>query len=154
MVEVLVSYASGTSRMLETCLSALGRHDSGFAGGVRVVVLTGDSQAFEEAKNVAYDHGAACVQYDVSGVTTSSGRHAKMLDMAVLDTQAKHVLSLDSDCFPVADGWLAKIFAVGKDVSGILWPWVPPPAGLDMKTIEMRLRRQHCWNNTDRKSVV
>jgi len=34
------------------------------------------------------------------------------------------------------------------EIAGILWPWAPPPEALDKKTIEYRVRMNHCWNNT------
>lgn len=145
MVEILVSYAAGTQDVLRACLDSLARHDAG--EGVETVVLTGDDQAFEEAKPLAYEHGAKVCMYRVESAT-GSGRHAKMLDAAVADSKATYVLTLDSDCFPVHDSWLSYLMATGCDVSGIAWPWKPPDATLDRKTMEWRIRRQHCWENT------
>jgi hypothetical protein len=89
--------------------------------------------------------------YDVGKAPTGSGQHARLLDAAVKDVDSEFVLTMDSDCFPVADGWLKTLVDMQKEdvvVSGILWPWVPPPESLSHKTIEWRIRRQHCWNNT------
>ena len=149
MIEVLVSYAAGTSEMLETCLASLRRHDAGKE--YDVAVLTGDPQACEEAKPVAGTYGASCFSCDVSMARTSSGRHGRMLDAAVASSKAERVLTLDSDCFPVADGWmsdLAERLDAGADVAGIAWPWAPPPDTVGRDTIEWRVRRQHCCTNT------
>jgi uncharacterized protein with HEPN domain len=81
VIEVLISYAAGTSDMLDVCLSSFRRHDAGTAN--TVVVLSGDDQAFEESKPVAQRYCAVCCQYDVTGARTSSGRHGRMLDAAV-----------------------------------------------------------------------
>lgn len=36
----------------------------------------------------------------------------------------------------------------GARVAGILYPWAPPPADLDHKKIEWRVRSQQCWERT------
>ena len=75
--------------------------------------------------------------------------HGRLLDLAMADVTTERVLTLDSDCFPVANGWLKVLVDMADGgVSGILWPWVPPPPDLDPKNIESRVRTYHCWNNT------
>jgi hypothetical protein len=132
--------------MLETCLLSLRRHDAGEPNVV--VVLAGDREAYAEACDVSSCFPVEVRLYDSTGARTSSGRHARMLDAALADSGSERFLTLDSDCFPVADGWLSALAALKKDVAGILWPWVPPPSPVEKSTIEWRLRRQHCWNNT------
>jgi hypothetical protein len=78
--------------------------------------------------------------------------HGEMLD-AVIPSRVygDYVLTLDSDCFPVADGWLGDLVAMlegGAAISGILHPWAPPPADMPHKKVEWRVRSQHCWENT------
>lgn len=148
MIEVLVSYASGTTDMLGVCLSSIARHDAG--ADMTVVVLAGDNEAYAEAVKVGHDFSVEVRHYDSTGAKTSSGRHARMLDAAVADCKHEHVLTLDSDCFPMADGWLGKLVDLGKGacVSGILWPWVPPPVSVGRNTIEWKIRSQHNWERT------
>lgn len=146
MVEVVISYAAGTGSILEICLSAVRRYDAG--AGYGLVVLAGDNVAYGEAVRIAHDFSTEVRFYDSTLGATSSGRHARMLDAALKDCKHSHFLTLDSDCFPIASGWLSGLMDLDCDVSGILWPWVPPPAGVGKDTIEWRLRRQHCWNNT------
>lgn len=144
MVEVLISYAAGTADMMRVCLDALRRHDAGEP--FNAVVLAGDETAFEEAHPLL--EGDECLRLYSCGGATNSGRHARMLDAAIADSRDEYVLTLDSDCFPVADGWLARLMGSGCDVSGILWPWAPPDATVGRNTMEWRIRRQHCYNNT------
>lgn len=149
-VEVVISYAAGTLAMLETCLAALRRHLPKQDICVVTRVLTGDPVAFEEARPFAAD-GVFVMLYDSTGAKTSSGRHARMLDAALKEAVYDYFLTLDSDCFPVADGWLEELLKMldeGASVSGILWPWAPMPATVRRGTIEWRLRHQHCWERT------
>jgi hypothetical protein len=76
-----------------------------------------------------------------------------MLDEAVRNIPCPHefVLSLDSDCLPVADGWLSGLVGIMSHpkvgAAGILHPWAPPP-DMPRKMIEWRVRNQHCWETT------
>ena len=65
-----------------------------------------------------------------------------------LQNAHKWLLTLDSDCFPVADGWLTDLLAMKASVAGILHPWQPPSDELDPTTIEWRIRSEWNWNNT------
>jgi len=149
MISVLVSYASGTEKMLDVCLKSIARHKAGEP--FEVIVLTGDDLAYKEAKKVS-GNKAEVRMYDTTGAGSSSGRHARMLDSAVKELKTEYFLTLDSDCFPVADEWLSCLMKMLKtpnvEVTGICWPWIPPPATTERNTIEWRVRRQHCWNNT------
>lgn len=148
MVTILVSYASGTKPMLEACLSALQRHKS--KEPCEVVVLAGDDVAHAEAVSVAAPFQVKTSLFYSTDAASSSGRHARMLDCALIDLDSEYFLTLDSDCFPVVDDWLdeLKVMAGDADVVGIYWPWIPPPMGVSKITIEWRLRRNHCWLNT------
>lgn len=132
--------------MLDVCLSSLARYDAGES--YIPIVLAGDEKAFSEAKEIASVLGTEVRFYDSTLGATSSGRHARMLDAALVDCKHEYFLTLDSDCFPVADGWISGLMSLKYDVSGILWPWIPPSSEVGKGTIEWRLRRQHCWNNT------
>ena len=149
MVTILVSYASGTMPMLETCLSALQRHKSKVPH--EIVVLAGDDLAMEQADKVSSPFGVKTSLFYSTDAKSSSGRHARMLDCALLTLPLERFfLSLDSDCFPIADDWLDVLVSMADDadVVGICWPWVPPPMDISKITIEWRLRKNHCWNNT------
>jgi hypothetical protein len=62
------------------------------------------------------------------------------------------VLTLDSDCFPIADGWLSELLGMMSDeevgCAGILHPWAPPSPDMTANLIEHRVRSQHCWETT------
>jgi hypothetical protein len=77
--------------------------------------------------------------------------HGTMLDCAIESIDTKYILTLDSDCFPIADGWLGELFGMmAPDVAcaGILHPWSPPPDDMPKNKIEWRVRSQHCWETT------
>jgi len=77
-----------------------------------------------------------------------------MLDKAVSMgvVSSEFVLTLDSDCFPVVDGWLSGLVGMmgcrKVAAAGVLHPWAPPPAGMDGELVEWRVRSQHCWDRT------
>ena len=148
MITILVSYASGTMPMLDTCLSALKRHKS--KEPHEIVVLAGDDLAHNEAMQVSSLFDVKTSLFYSTDAKSSSGRHARMLDCALLDLDSEYFLTLDSDCFPVKDDWLdvLRSMADDADVVGIYWPWVPPPMSISKITIEWRLRKNHCWDNT------
>lgn len=78
--------------------------------------------------------------------------HGAMLDAYLKDVPVETPIfgTMDSDCFPIRSGWLDEIKSwLGKSaLAGILHPWAPPPADLDNKKVEWRVRSQHCWRNT------
>jgi hypothetical protein len=82
-----------------------------------------------------------------------------MLDAFLVDrgVDTEFFLTMDSDCFPVAEGWLDYMLEMADGspayreparVVGILHPWSPPPADMDHDKIEWRVRSQHCWDST------
>lgn len=149
MVTILMVYASGIERMFEVTLKALARHDAGVPYKLWVITDQKDEAASQEAWKYVrqFDVGT----YDVGVSQTGSGQHGKLLDQAFQTVDSEYFLTMDSDCFPVADGWLKALVDMQADdvaASGILWPWVPAPEDLDHKTIEWRIRSHHCWNNT------
>lgn len=83
----------------------------------------------------------------------SSGVHGSMLDLFLPgEADADIVGTMDSDCLPVADGWLdglVQALEVGPArLAGILHPWKPPHDKMNRKSIEWRVRSQHCWLTT------
>ena len=87
--------------------------------------------------------------------------HGCMLDYVAAKVETDYILTLDSDCLPVHDGWIEELVNIMDDdhalkgyrpgsriaTAGILHPWGPPP---DMKKskLEYRVRSQHCWETT------
>jgi hypothetical protein len=82
----------------------------------------------------------------------SSKLHGWMLDQVIpSEITTEYFLTMDSDCFPVADGWLDDLMVMmnkGAMLSGILHPWAPPPVDLESNKLEYRVRKQHCWETT------
>jgi len=106
----------------------------------------------EDAYRVAAPYDAEVHVVDVPGDTDVSSRvHGIMLDSYLPDSvNTEYVMTLDSDCFPVADGWLESLVAMLNGearVVGILHPWAPP-GDLSKSSIEWRVRSQHCWEST------
>lgn len=148
MTTVLIAYAAGTSEMLDVCLSSIERHDAGADYSVKVVT---DDRGYVEALEVAGQHDDVGVfGYNIGSMKNGSMMHGTLLDMAIKDVDSEYVLSLDSDCFPVAPDWLKTLhsLAEGSVISGILWPWIPPPPEMDEMAMEYRIRKNHCWDNT------
>ena len=149
MITILVAYAAGTSEMLDVCLSALDRHSAGVECNVLVVT---DGFGWGEAIEVASNHKEGIpIAYDIGPTANGSEMHGKLLDRAIKNVESEYILTLDSDCFPIADGWLGDLLGMIQGnivLSGILWPWVPAPKSLNEATLEARIRKNHCWNNT------
>lgn len=149
MVTILIAYAKGTSDILDVCLSALNRHDAGAENDIMVIT---DSLGWSEALEVSSKHSNITVSaYDIGKTANGSEMHGKLLDKAIRELDSEYVLTLDSDCFPVADKWLSDLLAMQQGntvLSGILWPWVPAPKSVSEITLEYRIRRSHCWSNT------
>ena len=150
MVTIVICYQSGTELMLLANLKSIKRHTHGI--GYKIVVVTrkgGDSEFLNSLKSGSLVQDIA--ELDINAEVTSHV-HGMMLDAVIpsmIDT--KYVMTLDSDCFPVADGWLSDLLEMmrgGARVVGILHPWAPPPASMDKKKIEWRVRSQHCWETT------
>ena len=151
MVTTIVAYAHGVSDILETCLASLERHPAGVPNKVQIVTdIHGYCEAMEEATKYPL-LSPEVVAYEIGMYATGSEMHGKLLDMAVKEADTEFILSLDSDCFPVADNWLKHLVDLhnqGTFVVGILWPWVQPPVDLDEATIEYKVRKNHCYDCT------
>jgi len=144
----LIAYAAGTMEMLDVCLSALERHKSGVDNRIRIVT---NAIGYAEALSVTSEHNAEVVAYEIGMTPNGSIMHGMLLDAALNDVETEYFLTLDSDCFPVADDWLLDLLRMMDDgaiLAGILWPWIPPPNDIDEMTMEYRIRINHCWNNT------
>ena len=150
---IAVCYKVGTSDILRVWFDSILRH----TGVCRVVVVTSDEKSAYEASDVRKDLGYTPVCMDVTCVCPDkvplSRVHGAMLDAFLKSYKLKTelLLSMDSDCFPIADGWLdglERMIDEGAKVAGILHPWAPPPADMGHDKIEWRVRSQHCWERT------
>jgi hypothetical protein len=150
MVTMLMVYASGVEKMLETAMESIRRHDSGTRLGIKIVLDNRDKKAFEEVSRwSSYD--VEIVGYDVGVAKSGSGQHGRLLDRAIQDVTTEYTLTMDSDCFPVADDWVGGLLRMmeNKNVaaSGIRWPWCPIESDVDQKSLEWRIRQFHNWEN-------
>jgi len=176
---VVITYIRGTQDMLKVCLAALNRNNAGLPCKVKIITdLDGFNEAKsflpadtdidytqeilgppETIKSNIIIRCARGLSKDMIleafnlGTTPISGStmHGVLLDAAMKSIDTDYVLTLDSDCFPIAPNWLKKLMDMqdnGATLSGILWPWIPAPSDIKPGEIEYRVRRLHCWNNT------
>jgi len=145
MVTILMTYKSGPVRMLEVAVSALMRYKSGYPFELKIVTDVSDLRAEAEVPLRYW------TPFQINPAKSGSGQHGRLLDAAVKHVDTEYFLTLDSDCFPVADGWLKDLVDMqGENISasGILWPWVPAPETVQLNTMEARIRGYHCSKNT------
>ena len=148
-VEIVTCYKAGTMPIMEVWARSVAKHTPGDGYGVTVLVKRGEAGELVGPWMSAFN----VVEVDVGGDEVSVARvHGKMLDCYIPSrVRADFVCTMDSDCFPVADGWLdglVDMIEAGATVSGILHPWAPPPSDMKKTKLEWRVRSQHCWNNT------
>lgn len=150
MVTIVICFQSGTESMMEVCLGSIARHTR---FPYELIVASRDSDLDEldimlgkmpcESRVVRLD--MVCPGYTTSRV------HGMMLDQVIPDmVESEYVLTLDSDAFPMADGWLEELVAMVQNggCSGILHPWGPPPENMARDRIEWKVRSQQCWKHT------
>jgi hypothetical protein len=140
---------------METCAAAVARHTLDV--DYDLMIVTRDA-AFGELDHVVAELPLRQAGVFFANVPDVSGSlvHGRMLDVAMdrimAERRSPFVLTLDSDCFPVADGWLSGLLGEFDDpkvgAAGILHPWGPPPEDMDHHLIEWRVRSQHCWEST------
>jgi hypothetical protein len=149
MTTIVICYKSGTSPMLRANLCSLRRHTPDTCYKTMVVMDNADKEdpeLLELRDKFGFD--LKMVQVDVG----ENRSHGAMLDSVIpseIDTE--YFMTLDSDCFPVADGWidgLKSMLCDDKKIAGILHPWAPPPSNMKKTLLERRVRIQHCWRNT------
>jgi len=150
-VTIVVCYLKGTARIMETWLSSVARHSKDTE--YKVVILTKSGHA-EELKDLVLSYDSVrIVEVDLPDNPRVSSRiHGKMIDEFIpRNVDSEFVITMDSDSFPIADGWIRDMVGIldgGYRVTGILHPWAPPTDDMDKKLLEWRVRSQHCWNNT------
>jgi hypothetical protein len=150
---IVVCYKEGTMEILQIWFSSVIGYTRAL-DQIRIVVVTASDQARDEALEVSRLMPKTSV-VQVKPLDMPKARiHGAMLDAFLVEegVGTEFLLTMDSDCFPVADGWLenglVEIMDGGARVAGILHPWAPPPADMDHKKIEWRVRSQHCWDST------
>ena len=146
-VSIVICYQEGTAPILDACLGSISRHTQYNDFDVLVVARNFDTEGSDVV--LGYDF-ANMVQIKIDDAELSN-IHGVMLDHVWPGLNSEMILTLDSDCFPVADGWLQGLVDMiddGVDVAGILHPWAPPPGDMKKTKIEWRVRSQHCWNVT------
>ena len=150
---IAVCYKAGTQEILWTWFVAIFKH----TGPCKIVVITADLQSQKEATEIINGLEHSKANMEVVQVTMTpcppARIHGTMLDnfLASNMVTTEFFLTMDSDCFPVADGWLEDLEGMldkGAKVAGIRHPWAPPSEDMDHCRIEWRVRSQHCWNNT------
>jgi len=146
MVNVVICYQKGTGKMLDACLSSIKRH-TGHPHKVWLVTAEPDEALF----SLARDNDLPLLEN--SKIKGDNHAHGALLDWAIygIGHDYDFILTLDSDCFPVADFWLQDLMFMmenGARIAGILHPWAPPPLTMQKSWIEWRVREQHCWEST------
>lgn len=151
MITIVICYQSGTGSILLANLASIERHSVGVPYQVIVVARKGASDTQSFLSELHQHYPVKIVEVDISSDVTSHV-HGMMLDSVIpKNIETEYVLTLDSDCFPVAGGWLNDMIEMtqkGARIVGILHPWAPPPVGMSTKKIEWRVRSQHCWETT------
>ena len=144
-VAIIMAYKHGTSDITRTCLESLSRHTD---PNLYRLVMPYDK---DEPLDIRLSN-VIMLGYPVSSAgVTGSNAHAFLLDHTMSIIEDEFVLTLDSDCFPVADGWLTELVGMmddGAACAGILHPWAPPPEEMKQYNMEWMIRSLHCWGNT------
>jgi len=151
-VTILTAHLEGTAELLRTCLASIERHPSGYPFEMWILTDSRSDAASKEVDEETKDfEWAKRVSFELSGDVYGSSMHARLLDATVPHVETDFILTLDSDCFPVADDWLKDLveeYAMGNVLPGIVWPWIPIRPDESAMEIESRVRRYHCWRNT------
>ena len=149
-VVALVAYRPGTRAIFEACLESVFRHTKRDNFEFRVI----HDEAYPlDIEDLLAKFGIKAYAYPVPAEFRGSFVHGCLLNQALkgLPDNGDYLLTLDSDCFPVADDWLDGLIGMlegGAAVAGILYPWQPIPIGVIKGNIERRIREKHCWKNT------
>ena len=151
VVTIVIAYETGTKTMLALCLANLRRFT---CHPYELIVVTRDPQATAEVRDLAL---AGCLDGKVLEVQLSrpvlegdSSVHAEMLDQVIPERIATQlVLTLDSDCFPVANGWLEHLVGLlkpGIGCVGILHPY--PRPNMHRIGVLGRIEREQSYDTT------
>jgi hypothetical protein len=149
---LVTCYKAGTFAVMESWLASVRRHEEGLLGDI--VILTKKGDVDEGLRGLVDRYAPVEVEeVEVGDDPLSMSRiHGIMLDSYVPGRiKTELVVTMDSDCFPVANGWaseLAGMLDSGARLAGILHPWGPPPKDMKKTKLEWRVRSQHCWERT------
>ena len=149
MVTILMVYASGVPKILDVTLNSLFTYNAGIPYLLKILIDKKDINALIEVNR--WKEYVETISLDVDYPLSGSGQHSHILDKALLDVKTEYFLTLDSDCFPVKDGWLKSLMELQNKkvkVSGILWPWEPPSQNLNHQSFEYDIMSFHNWTNT------
>jgi hypothetical protein len=153
-VSIVVCWRHGTEDMITACLKSIGKHTKDVDYDVMLVSLLpceSNLNPMPILKDIVSVKALKVIGLPMGVEEATSKTHGKMLDAIIPNRiDSEYFLTLDSDCFPVADGWLSdliKMLENGAKVAGILHPWAPP-VGVATNKIEYRVRSQHCWERT------
>lgn len=153
-ISIITCFEEGTQDILRTWLSAVSRHTH---MPVNVFVVKASAFHANTERNLKPLCGGNITLNIInvpSSMIKTEREHGSMLDVAVSRiVSSDYIVTMDSDCFPVQDGWLDKMLNdLESDnsvaTSGILYPWQPPSQDMNRKKIEYRARSQYCWNMT------
>jgi hypothetical protein len=147
-VTALVAYRPGTRGVFEACLESVFRHTPREGFELRVIH---DETHTLDIEDLLTRFNLRATGYPVPEGYCGSYIHGTLLNHAVKEVQSDYLLTLDSDCFPIADGWLNELRAMvdeGAGCAGILYPWQPIPSEIMKGAIERRIRAKHCNRNT------
>ena len=132
-VTIVICYQKGTQGMLSICLDAIVKHTIVPYKILLVTQENGGTELEALSQHYSFETFITNPSSEEEKRLLKMKPHGQMLDMALGMVDTKYLLTLDSDCFPVADGWLGKLLEMmSPDVacSGILHPWEPPPEDL------------------------
>ncbi len=150
---VIVAYRRGTGEMMSACLGSLARHTK----DIDVIVVTS-----EGGIDAGLMEGVECFRSPSMPVEVIEvpanfikpmREHGSLLDRVITTRpiETELLLTLDSDCFPIADWWLDELDCNLRGnvvTTGILHPWEPPPEDMPHNLIEWRVRSQLCRKTT------
>jgi len=151
MVTIVVCFQAGTEPIMGVCLDSIARHTR---FPYELIVVSRDSDLDElDAMLERVPCESRVVRLDLLCPNFTTSRvHGMMLDKVIpSEIETEFVLTLDSDAFPVAEGWLEDLVDMmksGAGCAGILHPWSPPPENMAKNKIEWKVRSQQCWNHT------
>lgn len=151
MIDILIAYAGNTTDMLDICLSNIKEYsskDHKLTVGYR---LKDDSNTLQRVLRTYKAEPCVIPESRIA----KGWEHGSALNYMADTTSNQLILTMDSDCFPIAKGWLEDLLDAIEGTkesdsasAGILHPWSPPPKSIKSNSIEYRVRKQHCWNVT------
>ena len=153
-IGIVLCYQLGTSEMLEIALENIARYtDKSLDYRIHLVYC---ATGYMDADLSVLKHKISQIPLPKSPYSGDPLRcswvHGWMLDTVIPRIDAKYIMTLDSDCFPVAEGWLSELYEqVQKpDVGcvGISRPWSPTPPSFNSKSMAYEIWQHNTWDST------